>query len=403
MSGPLAARFRHWMLAPRECDRPLRAVRRLAWLAAGAVALLFAEIFSHFPRFVEVVYTEHAGQWVGRTLAAITRWYPWSVMELIVGALLIWLLASAMRALYHVIRGRRRLVNALGCGLLRAGALAGFIVVSFYCIWGFNYDRADLVTRLGWQAWAKGPDADAGTEELEKICRELVASTNQEYERAFGSADLGRPSEPPMPMSEIDRDIDAAYRRVGASLKQHPSFSASRGPAKPVLASFVMSAQLISGEYTPWTGEANYNRNIPCCNMPEVIAHEKAHQRGVTSEDEANFFGFLVCASSDNPYARYSAYFMAQRQLLGELDKRDEERAKTVAKERGAGVKRDLDTMNAYYWAHKGRVSDMQSKVNDMYLKANRVKGGVQAYGRSAQLIMAFARSNGGSAVVGEK
>jgi hypothetical protein len=35
-----------------------------------------------------------------------------------------------------------------------------------------------------------------------------------------------------------------------------------------------------------------------------------------------------------------------------------------------------------------------------MYLKANRVKGGVQAYSRSAALIMAFARSNGGSCIV---
>lgn len=400
MSAPFRERVRRWACEPRECDRPLRTVRRLAWLAAGLVALLLAEILSHFPRFVEIVYTEHVGQWIGRTLAAITRWYPWSVMELIVGVLLVWLLASAVRALYHVVRGRRRLTNALGCGLLRVAALAGFIVVSFYAIWGFNYNRADLITRLGWQEWAKGPDANAGMEELENICRELVAATNREYERAFGSGDLGRPSTPPMPMSEIDRDIDAAYRRVGERLKLHPSFTVSRGRAKPVLASFVMSAQLISGEYTPWTGEANYNRNIPCCNMPEVIAHEKAHQRGVTSEDEANFFGFLVCASSDNPYARYSAYFMAQRQLVGELGKRDLERAKAIAKERCPGIKRDVEAMNAYYAAHKGRVSDMQSKVNDLYLKANRVKGGVQAYGRSAQLIMAFARSNSGSCVV---
>jgi hypothetical protein len=362
--------------------------------------LALVELLSHFPRFVEVVYTEHIGQWTGRTLAFLTRWYPWSVMEVLVAALLVWLLVSAGRALYQVVRGRRRLVNALACGALRGGALVGFILVSFYIVWGFNYNRADLVTRLGWQEWAKGPEAEAGTAELEKICRELVAISNREYEQSFGSGDLGRPSAPPMPMAQLDRDIETAYGRVAARLRLHPSFAVSRGPAKPVLSSFIMSAQLISGEYTPWTGEANYNRNIPACNLPEVIAHEKAHQRGVTSEDEANFFGFLVCAASDNPYARYSAYFMAQRQLTGELGKRDMDRAKAVAKERCPGIKRDVDAMNAYYAAHKGAVSNMQRKVNDMYLKANRVKDGVQAYARSAALIMAFARSNGGSCVV---
>ncbi len=400
MTAPLRERIRRWALEPRECDRPLRPVRRLAWLAAGVITLLLAGILSHLPRFVEVVYTEHIGQWIGRSLSALTRWFPWSVMELLVAVLLTWLLLSAARALYQVVRGRRRLTNALGCGFLRIGALVGFILASFYIVWGFDYDRADLITRLNWQQWAKAPEGDAGTAELEKVCRELVAATNKEYANALGSADLGRPSTPPMPMAEIDRDIDAAYLRVGGRLHLHPSFAASRGPAKPVLTSFIMSEQLISGEYTPWTGEANYNRNIPGCNLPEVIGHEKAHQRGVTSEDEANFFGFLVCASSDNPYARYSAYLMAQRQLVGELGKRDQERAKAVAKDRCPGSKRDLEAMNAFYRAHAGRISQMQTKVNDMYLKANRVKGGVQAYGRSAALIMAFARSNNGSCLV---
>jgi hypothetical protein len=276
----------------------------------------------------------------------------------------------------------------------------GFILVSFYGLWGFNYDRPDLITRLHWEKWAKTPDGEEGTAELEKICRELMVQTNQDYRKTFNKDDLGHPSIPPMSMEALDRDIDTAYKQVGLRLDLDPSFAVSRGPAKPVLSSFVMSAQLISGEYTPWTGEANYNRNIPPCGLPEVIAHEKAHQRGVTSEDEANFFGFLVCASSNNPYARYSAYFMAQRQLLGELGKRDAERAKAVAKERCPGVNRDLEEMKRYYQSHVGKVSQMQTKVNDIYLKANRVKGGVQAYGRSAALIMAFARSNGGSCVV---
>ena len=400
MSAPWRERLRRWTVEPRELDRPLRWQRRLAWLLAGLIALLLGQLLARFPRFVEVVYTEHAGQWIGRTLSAFTRWYPWSVMEVAVTVLLGWLLFGAARAIYHVVRGRRRLLNALACGALRLCALVGFILVSFYAVWGVNYDRADLITRLNWEQWATAPAAEAGAAELEKICAELVAAANREYELAMGGDDCGRPSSPPMSMADLDRDIDAAYVQVAQRLGLHPSFAVSRGPAKPVLNSWVMSAQLISGEYTPWTGEANYNRNIPPCNLPEVIAHEKAHQRGVTSEDEANFFGFLVCAFSDNAYARYSAYFMAQRQLLGELGRRDPEKMKALLRLRCPGIKRDVDAMNAYYNAHVGRVSRVQSRVNDLYLKANHVKGGVQAYGRSAALIMAFARSNGGTCVL---
>ncbi len=75
----------------------------------------------------------------------------------------------------------------------------------------------------------------------------------------------------------------------------------------------------IVGIHFPWTGEADYNYTVPAFQLPHAIAHEKAHRRGVASEDEANFIGYLANALSDAPYARCSGFLFAQRQLLGEL------------------------------------------------------------------------------------
>ncbi|HNR35421.1 MAG TPA: DUF3810 domain-containing protein [Candidatus Hydrogenedentes bacterium] len=381
-------------------DRPLRWRLRVGLLAAGAASAILAQVLSRFPNFIEKAYTEALGQWFGRTLAALTGWIPFSVGEALLAALLLWLLALTIRAVYHVARRRRRWSNALACGVLHAGAVAGVIVLAFYWTWGFNYDRAGLIDRMQWQDYADGPKDEAALAELEHICRELVEAANNAYLALFKVEDLGAPTKVPLSRKALNMAIDGAYRRVAKDLGLHWSFAVSRGPAKPVFFSEIMCYTLILGVYCPFTGEANYNRKMPDCTLPEVIAHEKAHQRGITSEDEANFFGYLVCASSKHPYLQYSAYLTAQRRFLSELIARAPERGKALLAERHPGVQRDVDACNAFAKAYAGRVSRVQHRVNDLYLKANRVKGGVKAYGMSAQLILAYARAHGGSCIV---
>jgi len=196
-------------------------------------------------------------------------------------------------------------------------------------------------------------------------------------------------------------DLDRGYVRVTQRLHLHPSFAISRGPAKEMLVlSSAMSRLLISGIYTPWTGEANFNWQITKCRVPEVVGHERAHQRGVTSEDEANFFGFLVSISADQPYTRYSGYLMAQRQVLGELKKLDADAAEELVDRRIPGIERDVEAIDAFGRSHAGRVSEFQRHFNDAYLRINNVKAGVAAYQLSARLILAFARQNGGTCIV---
>ena len=74
-----------------------------------------------------------------------------------------------------------------------------------------------------------------------------------------------------------------------------------------------MSRLGLSGFYMPFTGEPNFNDAQPDFDLPYVIAHEKAHQRGFAREDEANFIAFLVCVNSTDPYLRYSGYLNALR------------------------------------------------------------------------------------------
>ena len=385
-----------------EKDRPLRLRRRVAIILASVAVTAAAWVLALFPRVIERVYTDVIGQLIGRALGRAASLVPFSVAEALMAVLVLWIVGAIALAAYQVARGRRRLKNAAVCGLLRFGAVVGGIVIFFYFAWGFNYARADLVQRMGWRAFAEKALAKPDAARLAGLCEELVAAGNGEYERAFGCEDIGRPSAPPLPMEKLDTVLNDAYARVAERLDLDPSFAIPRARAKPVLLSRIMSRLLIMGFYSPWTGEANYNTEVPACRLPEVIAHEKAHQRGVTSEDEANFFGFLACISSGDPYVRYSGYLMAQRLLLPELAEIDLTRAKDIIAKRFKGVQRDADAVRAFIMANIGVVSTAGRAVNNAYLTANRVKGGVRSYQLSAQLILVFAEINGGSCVLSD-
>lgn len=387
----------------KEKDRPLHLQTHGAvWcVGLGLLAVMFALSFS--PTDVEQVYTEGIGQLVGRFLAAVSGVFPFSLFEFLLLALLVWAVASCCRALYLVARRQRRLLNALGRGAILFLTVVLLLTVYFYFAWGLNYARAELVTRLGWQdlitSDEDGAIEDADIQELTLLCAELVDAANAAYAQAHGTDDLGRPSAPPS-LRKVDKVIDRAYDRVARRLRLHSSFAVSRGRAKPVTASWVMCYMLMAGFYNPWTGEANFNRLSPAAKLPHVIAHEKAHQRGVTSEDEANFFGYLACVHSDDPYVRYSGYLFAQQQLLRELLRLDKDRGKALIQQRYPGVQRDVDAERAFWKKYHGKVAKVSHAVNNAYLKANRVKGGALSYRMSARLLVLFARQNNDSCLV---
>ena len=381
-------------------DRGLYVKRRGLIILAGLVVLVIAWGLGQSTEFVENVYADGFGQSVGRGLATVSGVSPTSLAEVVIILLGLWLLVHAGRAAWYVGWRKRRALNAVACGGLHFGAIAFTLLALFYVFWGLNYSRAPLIDRQDWAAHATAPeDREQQTEELEALCEELVLATNQAYVVALGSEDYGGPSSPRTEWSNVDRAIDTGYERVQTELKLHESFGVSRGRAKPVALSALMNYLHIGGFYSPWTGEANYNRLQPAVSQPFVIAHEKAHQRCITSEDEANFFGFLACTRSGDAYVAYSGYLFAQRQLLAELLELDRERALELVAMRVPGVQRDVDDLRAYWMALQegvaGQVGKASEKVNDTYLKANKVKGGVQSYRMSAKLLIVYARKQG--------
>lgn len=376
-------------------DRTLNLRFRLAVIIAGITVVAMAHVLDAVPRAVDQFYSEGIGPWIGLGLAKISSLVPFSLVESIAGLLLLSAAVSAARAIYNVARRTRRLSNALGCAILRSATALALLVAFFYAGWGFSFSRPRMITRFGWQKVLATKTTQDLADELAQMSDGLVRAANDDYTRAFNSHDVGAPSKLPIPMAKVDAAIEEGYRRLTRELRLKPHFALTRGPIKPVAVSPFLSRVLILGFYSPWTGEAHYNTQMVSSKIPQVVAHEKAHQRCITSEDEANFFGILACVLSDEPYVRYSGYLAAQKQLLNQLYDIDPERAEKIAEKRIPGVQRDRQAENNFIISHLGVLSEAGHAVNDAYLKANRVSEGVQSYNMDTQLLIAFTRAHG--------
>ena len=384
-------------------DRPPRLRRRAMLFMLGPLAVLLTWVFAFFPGAVERFYADSMGPAITRGLSALSGLTTVNLTGGVDAALIVWMLWPAPRAIYHVIRRRRRVSNAVLCGLGRFAATCGVLGAVFYASWGVNYARAGLIERMGWNDPfanpAVMPSMEAVEDEIAGLCAQLIDETNGAYEAATGSPDLGRPSGEDVTWARMNASIDAGYRRVQGQLGLTPSFAEGRGPAKAFYSGELISTLGIAGFYNPWTAEANINPFVPRCQMPSIVGHEKAHQRGISSEDEANFFGYLACVACDDEYMRYSGLLFAQRQLLMVLLQLDPERGEFLVKKRLPGVQRDVTDMKAFWASYEGPARTASLAVNNAYLKANRVKGGLQSYGLSAKLLVIYARENGGSCV----
>jgi len=375
--------------------------RRILTILVCAAILAILSWLSRSAEFVEGVYARRISAQIVHVVSIITGVVPFSLAELALAGVAAYFLVPLVVTAIRVRRRERTFANALIGGLLRVVTAALFIVTFFYVSWGLNYARAPLAARLQWPPIVAATDPAAQQRQVDEIAtltEQLVDVTNAAYREAMGGDDFGRPSDRSASAPSLDVVFDAAYLKVQQRLVLEPPFAISRGRAKPLIASEVMNRLGLAGFFFPWTGEANYNRLQPGPALPESVAHEKAHQRGIAPEDEAGFLGYLACVMSDDAYARYSGALFAQRQLLGELGQYDLNRARALLARRLPGVQRDVDFIRAFWTKYEGTATRVSQTVNDRYLKSQGVKAGIGAYAASRNLIVLYARQNGGKA-----
>ena len=175
--------------------------------------------------------------------------------------------------------------------------------------------------------------------------------------------------------------------------RTYPSLQGYYPAPKPVLVSEILSRQKLTGIYSPFTIEANYNQDMPAYDLPFTMCHELSHLRGFMQEEEANFIGFLACVSTDDTAFNYSGYLLGWIYATNELYETDYDTFEEVYSRLSDNVKADLSANSSFWNRYDSKVAEVSGQINDHYLKANGQSDGVKSYDRMVDLMITWFRS----------
>ncbi|HVF43618.1 MAG TPA: DUF3810 domain-containing protein [Pyrinomonadaceae bacterium] len=359
-----------------ELRRALRAARGelLKPLAALLAVVVVQQSAALAPRLVEKFYARAFYPRVARALSRLTGGLAFSAGEMLFVILCLLLLSALALFVYRLARrrGEWRALLLSTCKLVLWCAAASVFV--FMLVFGLNYQRPPLVETLGYDQ--RRADAD----ELGAMTRAVVEGVNRNYDEAHAEG-YATPD-----TSRVVEILEESYARE----PELSNFAVGGfGPPKPFYFSDALTRLGISGIYCPFTGEPNFNADAPDFERPFSVAHEMAHQRGFARESEANFVAFLVCTHAADPFVRYSGH----RQGFGvafELAKLDAERARAILKGLNPGYREDSQRSARFWLKAGGAAGDLSRRLNDLYLKANRIKSGTKNYGEVTALLVGY-------------
>ncbi len=371
-------------------------------LRAGCVFLFAAVFLQALARIADGF-----GQWyvteiyplLTGTLGRFCGFFPFSLSEL--GLYL--LPCGALYGFYRLRREKKRFFAGCFC-------LAAALFFSYTVCCGINYFCRPFSSYLEYQT------GKYSAEELEELLLWLTDKVNESSERlragqsgngSSAGAQTGRNGNALQEATEAR----AAQTAGGLSLENwkqqeelarlgveamkglgesYPQLKGFYPRPKPLVNSRFLSIQQLSGIYSPFTIEANYNREMTAYNIPHTICHELSHLRGFMREDEANFIGFLACIGSVDERYRYSGYLTGWVYAGNALAKENLDAYSGCWRALRPEVHEDLGENTEFWNRFESEISEAAETVNNTYLKANRQSDGVKSYGRVVDLMLAW-------------
>lgn len=343
------------------------------WISAGlgALSLILLHSAQSSVKFSNW-YSEHIYSLLVVTFGRLFGLFSFSVVEIGLYITILILLFSFLRAIYlH----RLDVWKCFGGNLLLFAAIL-FFLYTMCC--GINYGRSSFSETTGITT------ETYTVEELASVCKVLTAQVNQlapQVSRAEdGTALMG---------DHIPENAVSAMKHIGTI---YPELSGYYPNPKGLTFPWILSVQNLSGIYSPFTIEANYNSAMTEYNLPFTACHELSHLRGFMQEEEANFIAFLSCVNADNEEFQYSGYLFGWLYATNQLYRTDYTAYQEIYSTLDDRAKTDLNANNLFWDKYDGRIAEVSSQINDSYLKANGQSEGVQSYDRMVDLIMAYYR-----------
>ena len=353
----------------RNSKRRITVSALLLVLSAGLMVLSVQA-----PDFAEW-YSQNIYPVLVSAIGRLTGLLPFSLAEICLYLLLAALILSLICLCIGIARkgeAGRRLFAWFSCAVLAVSILAFLYTAG--C--GVNYHRKTFSSEEGIIA------SDYTAEELQEICIRLTEEVNSR------AGKVSRDSDGVMILTAPEGE--GAVEAMEKLAEAFPSLKGYYPMPKKVAVSEILSYQGLTGVYSPFTIEANYNGDMTPYNIPFTTCHELSHLRGFMEEKEANFIAFLACIGSDRTDFQYSGYLSGWTYCMNALYRADPEewRDTRILLDEKAEV--DVSANSQFWNSYEGVISETADRINDTYLRANGQADGVRSYDRMVDLIMAY-------------
>ncbi len=351
---------------------------KLIWIAVLLLSAILHLILCISPAFADF-FNSNIGHYVRLVLAKATGYLPFSLGETMlflipVGALAVTLYVNKKGG--SILSRVKRAAVFLLCALITVYAL-------FVLTLSAGYNTPSLDNKMGLDK------NEVSAEDIYETAIYIIEKVNNTADKInfnkSGASDIS------LDHKDISSQLSDSYGKVFAEYRLGKSFNST---VKPLLISPLMTYTHVSGVYSFFTGEANINTNYPGYVRVFSSAHEMAHQRGISREDEANFIAYLICINSEDEYIRYSGYLSMYTYLISSLRNADARLYKDAVTKLGTKAKGELIAYSTFFDKYRDNpASAISDTVNDAYLKAQGTQG-IRSYGLVTYMAVAFHRND---------
>ncbi len=356
--------------------------KRVLFVPVGSIVLLslgflgaLIHIFSvYFPSFADFI-NNTLGHFLRLTLSKIFSIFPFSFMEFLLYFSPVMIAVAGVIVYKKAKKGRVFLFRAISTLL----ALASLIYFFFAAGFAPGYRGAPLAKKIG--LTQKEVTAKELYDTACIIREELNSLAGDVLYFESGASCL------PFSYGELCDKLCDSYEKIEEKYSYLNTFDSS---VKPLIISPYMTYTHLTGIYSFFTGEANINTNFPDFIIVHSAAHEMAHQRGISREDEANFTSFLVCREADDPYIRYCAYLNLFLYFSNALYSADPALHESVYYGLDKRAHDDLIAYATFFEKYEDSVAgEIAEGLNNAYLESQGTPGSA-SYGLVVDLAVAF-------------
>lgn len=356
--------------------------KRIFFLLLIPLGYGLMQITSLSPDWVEKWYSQGIYPVLAQGISNVTGLFPFSVAQVILYALVIAAVAAVGYGVSVFFKNIRRYKDYLLGSLANLATAVSVIYFVFVLLCGLNYNRQDFGYFTPLQVQPRQ------VVDLVETTQYLMKEASDYREEA--GTDSVAPFTMPYTFEEASQIAANGLDQLSLT---YPVLRGMYPCAKGITFSAGILSELnLCGFIFPFTYEANVNTQIPPSELAFTLCHELAHVRGFMKEGDANFISYLACISTEDPYFQYAGTLHSLIHCMNALYRADSQLYSQVLQDMDPRISVDLRAINGYWAPYDSAASQLSTKVNDTYLKANNQMAGVDSYGDTVDYLIAYYR-----------